>query len=235
MLLLFSRPTMAQQFAKIYAAIRALYRRLIQIWYLLFRNDVFISYTRSDAGRNYAHALATELQQRELDVLMDTFEARSSPETPEALLDQMRCCMQMVIVASPSAVTSTEVAKEVRLFPKKGRSIVLLEFSDNVRTAQWYQEYLRGLPPVPAQEGRWGQSPTTLQAVKSDGTPLAKPNGETVDLMKWEFPRLCRGGSQTLRIPGVYLPLLPSFLPKPVASRASCRCSCFSPVAIRPL
>jgi len=39
-------------------------------------------------------------------------------------------------------------------------------------------------------------------------------------LMKWEFPRLCRGGSQTLRIPGVYLPLLPSFLPKPVASRA---------------
>src|SRR5664280_889273 len=56
-------------------------------------------------------------------------------------------------------------------------------------------------------------------------------------LMKWEFPRLCRGGSQTLRIPGVYLPLVPSFLPKPVASRASCRCSCccFSPVAIRPL
>ena len=56
-------------------------------------------------------------------------------------------------------------------------------------------------------------------------------------LMKWEFPRLCRGGSQTLRIPGVYLPLLPSFLPKPVAWRASCRCSCFcfSPVAIRPL
>src|SRR5664280_2031292 len=52
-------------------------------------------------------------------------------------------------------------------------------------------------------------------------------------LMKWEFPRLCRGGSQTLRIPGVYLPLVPSFLPKPVASRASCRCSCFcfSPVA----
>jgi len=57
------------------------------------------------------------------------------------------------------------------------------------------------------------------------------------ELMKWEFPRLCRGGSQTLRIPGVYLPLLPSFLPKPVAWRASCRCSCFcfSPVAIRPL
>src|SRR5271165_94906 len=33
-------------------------------------------------------------------------------------------------------------------------------------------------------------------------------------LMKWELPRLCWGGSQTLRIPGVYLPLLPSFLPK---------------------
>src|SRR5271157_777840 len=35
-------------------------------------------------------------------------------------------------------------------------------------------------------------------------------------LMKWEFPRLCRGGSQTLRIPGVYLPLLPSFCRSPL-------------------
>src|SRR5271157_424144 len=34
--------------------------------------------------------------------------------------------------------------------------------------------------------------------------------------MKWEFPRLCRGGSQTLRIPGVYLPLLPSFCRSPL-------------------
>ena len=30
-------------------------------------------------------------------------------------------------------------------------------------------------------------------------------------LIRREFPRLCRGGSQTLRIPGVYLPLLLSF------------------------
>src|SRR5271157_5417284 len=36
------------------------------------------------------------------------------------------------------------------------------------------------------------------------------------ELMKWEFPRLCRGGSQTLRIPGVYLPLLPSFCRSPL-------------------
>src|SRR5271157_4166991 len=35
-------------------------------------------------------------------------------------------------------------------------------------------------------------------------------------LMKREFPRLCRGGSQTLRIPGVYLPLLPSFCRSPL-------------------
>jgi hypothetical protein len=65
--------------------------------------------------------------------------------------------------------------------------------------------------------------------------PIAMSRKSSSSLMKWEFPRLCRGGSQTLRIPGVYLPLLPSFLPKPRASRASCRCSCFSPVAIRPL
>ena len=52
-----------------------------------------------------------------------------------------------------------------------------------------------------------------------------------------EIPRLCRGGSRTLRIPGVYLALLLSFSPKLIVQQPCCFCGCFcfSPVAIRPL
>src|ERR1017187_7176511 len=39
---------------------------------------------------------------------------------------------------------------------------------------------------------------------------------ENARLIKREFPRLCRGGSKTLRIPGVYLPLLFSFCRSPL-------------------
>jgi hypothetical protein len=40
--------------------------------------------------------------------------------------------------------------------------------------------------------------------------PKPSAQNEGADfLIKREFPRLCRGGSRTLRIPGVYLPLLP--------------------------
>jgi hypothetical protein len=38
---------------------------------------------------------------------MDTFEARKSEETPEALLDQMCCCMQLVVVGSAGEIAST--------------------------------------------------------------------------------------------------------------------------------
>jgi hypothetical protein len=135
-------------------------------WRRILGNDLFISYSRSDAGRNYAHALAVELQARGYEVLMDTLEARPSPETPESLLRAMAGCMQLIVVASPAAIGSKEVGKEVERFPKSGRSIILLEFNQCVREAAWYREHVSGLPPVRVAE--------TLEE---------RPSKQTVDLI----------------------------------------------------
>jgi len=160
------------------------WRSLVQLWYLLFRSDVFISYTRSDGGRHYAHALASELRKRGYDPLMDTFEARVGQETPEELLDQMRRCMQLVVVASPGAIVSTEVAREIELFPKRNRSIVILEFEQNVRGAPWYQRYLVGLPPVPAGvTAGSGSQRGGLRVVECEEELASRPAAPTIDLI----------------------------------------------------
>lgn len=160
------------------------WRFFVHLWLLLFRSDVFISYTRSDRGRHYAHALASELRKREFEPLMDTFEARMSRETPEELLDQMRRCMQLVVVASPGAIVSAEVAREIELFPKRGRSIVLLEFEQDVRSAPWYASYLAGLPPVPAGEtAARGFQRDSLREVECKEGLESRPAESTVDLI----------------------------------------------------
>jgi hypothetical protein len=160
------------------------WRPLVHLWYRLFRSDVFISYTRSDRGRHYSHALATALGKRKFRPLMDTFEARMGLETPEELLDQMRHCMQLVVVASPGAMESVAVAQEVELFPKRGRSIVLLEFDQDVRGAPWYRKHLAGIPPVPAGEpAAAGPQRGGLRVVECEEGLMSRPAEATVDLI----------------------------------------------------
>ncbi len=166
-----------------------IWRWLRSFWHLAFHNDVFVAYCRNDDhGGKYAHALSVELDRRGLAPLMDMLEARPSPETPEPLLEALEFCSQLIVVASSGAIDSPEVGKEVARFPKRGRSIILVQFERLVTQAAWYREHLSGLPAV--QEGR-RPAASALEVVKEQDC-VTVPSSEVVDLIEnaFRFKRL---------------------------------------------
>lgn len=96
----------------------------------LFGRDVFISYSRKDAGR-YAPALvlAVKAKREKLSFYLDRWIAPSSSNLPRSLERHLRWSGLMVVVCTPRAVASTFVRDEVRSFGKLGRKVIPIDLN----------------------------------------------------------------------------------------------------------
>jgi WD40 repeat protein len=102
-----------------------------------FGRDVFISYSRGDAA-TYAPSLGRELASRRLTYYLDQEQAPPGRKLPLSLVRHLRRADIVVIVASPCAVTSSEVAKELTIaLERPDRVFVPIDVEKGLAGARW--------------------------------------------------------------------------------------------------
>ncbi len=94
---------------------------------IVFGRDLFISYSRKDAGR-YAPALVKAIrakrEPKKLSFYLDRYISPSSSSLPRSLERHLRRSSLMVVVCTPCAVESPFVKKEVLIFGNLGRKVI---------------------------------------------------------------------------------------------------------------
>lgn len=126
-------------------------------------HDIFVSYNRREALK-YAVALANRLAQapHRFSSAVDHLESLPSPNTPERVLRHVRWSRARVVLATPAALTSKEMARElgqIRRYP--GPLIVIAQPGVTVAGASWYAD-AAGVEPILEPGG---------QAAFADGNP----------------------------------------------------------------
>jgi WD40 repeat protein len=116
---------------------------LARIATFLFGNDVFISYSRSDAAA-YALALACELTKQKLTCYLDQWNAPPGVEIPAVIKTALSRSSMLVLVGTRGATNSVAVGQEVAEFLKTGRPIVPITFEESLPKADWFSS-IRGL------------------------------------------------------------------------------------------
>jgi WD40 repeat protein len=116
---------------------------LARIATFLFGNDIFISYSRSDAAA-YALALASELTKQKLTCYLDQWNAPPGVEIPAVVKTALRRSSMLVLVGTRGAASSVAVGQEIAEFVKTGRPIVPISFEDSIPRADWFSS-IRGL------------------------------------------------------------------------------------------
>jgi hypothetical protein len=115
--------------------------------------DVFISYARSDSTK-YAQALYTVLVQDGFACYYDQLGSPPDSEVPTSVLDHIRHCKMLVVIASPGARESVAMASEIQAFKESGelhrRAIIVINVADSLKTAVW-AGLVKGLPEVMEQ------------------------------------------------------------------------------------
>jgi WD40 repeat protein len=111
----------------------------------LNNDDIFISYSRYDA-KTYTDGLANELTKKGFSCFTDALGTDAGKEVPKSLITKLKNCSMLVVVGSPSAVTSIAVGYEIESFSlvKGTSSIVLIDFNDAISQAFW-QPFVIGL------------------------------------------------------------------------------------------
>ncbi len=112
--------------------------------------DIFISYARSDSPK-YAQALYTVLVQDGFACYYDQLGSPPDSKVPTSVLDHVRHCKILVVIASPGARESVAVASEIRAFKESGelhrRAIIVINVADSLKTTVW-ADLVEGLPEV---------------------------------------------------------------------------------------
>lgn len=91
----------------------------------LYGDDVFISYSYDDT--RYAEALAIELQARQFSVFLGGWGASPSRDLSGNVLRAARRCRLLVIVATPAAIASPFVQREVEIVSAHQRTVVPID------------------------------------------------------------------------------------------------------------
>lgn len=94
---------------------------------LLFGDDIFISYSRSD-GSHYATGLADELTKRNFSCFIDQLGAAPDKDLPADLTRKIANSTMCVVVGTPRALNSQFVRREVEQFKKTKRTIIPIYF-----------------------------------------------------------------------------------------------------------
>lgn len=111
----------------------------------LFGHDVFISYARADA-LEYAQTLADQLTRQNVATFVDQLGAPPGPQLPPALLLQLRLSSMLVLVASPGASASTNVAREVEEYLRHNNRLFVVDVAGALEGTPWYSERISGGP-----------------------------------------------------------------------------------------
>ena len=114
-----------------------------RLWRFLFGDDIFVSYSRAD-GAVYAAGLANELSARGFACKLDQWGSQPGKEIPAPLRAALRRSSLLVLVASPAAAASEQVANEVVEFRRTGRAIIPIDIGSALRSAS-YWPHLEGL------------------------------------------------------------------------------------------
>ncbi|MBD9449732.1 toll/interleukin-1 receptor domain-containing protein [Rhizobium sp. RHZ01] len=107
---------------------RSIGRRLLD---RIFGFDFFISYSWKDGG-TYARNLAHALEKEGFEVFLDREDYSSGDSWKEVGRWTLWRTAQLVLVATPEALDSKPVEREVRLFQKSKRRIVPIEFNGSL-------------------------------------------------------------------------------------------------------
>ena len=126
-------------------------RAFERLWRFLFGDDIFVSYSRAD-GAVYAAGLANELTARRFACKLDQWGSQPGKEIPAPLRAALRRSSLLVLVASPAAAASEQVANEVVEFRRTGRAIIPIDIGGALRKAPYWQQ-LEGLHISSDDEG----------------------------------------------------------------------------------
>jgi hypothetical protein len=103
-------------------------------WSTLVGYDLFISYRRSDATP-YASALFELLRQADFRCFLDDNDATPGKPLTDRLRRALKRSKVLLIVASPDLPLSIWVPKEVEIFAKSRRDIILINVEDGMTLA----------------------------------------------------------------------------------------------------
>lgn len=116
---------------------------------LLFRDDIFISYSRADGG-HYAAGLADKLTEKKYSCFIDKLGTEPDKDLPESLKKKIRNCTLFVLIGTERGTASEFVGKEIAEFKKTKRTIVPIDFDGAVGRARWY-DLIPGLAAEPEE------------------------------------------------------------------------------------
>ncbi len=113
--------------------------------------DIFISYARVD-GAGYATALAARLQEHRggLKVHIDRHAGQRSTGIPREVRVALRRSSLLVLLATKGALHSPNVLKELKAFPRRGWTVVVVAFDAPLDGAPWGGE----IAPVSSRNRR---------------------------------------------------------------------------------
>lgn len=117
---------------------------------LLFRDDIFISYSRAD-GAHYATGLADRLTEKNYSCFIDKLGTEPDKDLPKSLMKKISNCSLFVVIGTERGAVSEFVAKEIVEFKKTGRTIVPIDFGGAVARAHWYS-LIPGLAAEPEED-----------------------------------------------------------------------------------
>src|SRR4051794_5105039 len=91
------------------------FRHMLSVLGSLFGDDIFISYSRADAGP-YAAALANNLSKRGFACFLDQWGASASPGLSRTVLNAIDRSSAIVLIGTAAAVQSPMVREELTRF-----------------------------------------------------------------------------------------------------------------------
>jgi WD40 repeat protein len=110
----------------------------------LFGDDIFISYSHSDA-LNYSPALATLLAEQNYVCYLDQYGTDADNVLPPSLLRRLRRSTVLVLVGTEGVAKSKAVKEEVETFKKTGRPIIPIDVGGSLERTEWV-EVVKGIP-----------------------------------------------------------------------------------------
>jgi WD40 repeat protein len=100
----------------------------------IFGYDFFISYTRRDGGKEYAEALARRLRGADFQIFFDSDEYAMGDDWKVEGKWALRRTSQLILVASPEALSSPAVVREVEIYSSlPRRRIIPIDFGGTIR------------------------------------------------------------------------------------------------------
>lgn len=107
-----------------------------KLYRFFFGDDIFISYSRSDAGK-YATALAARMSELGYLCLLDQLGTDVNRNLPDSLREKVRRSTALVLIGTEGAASSRYVREEVNIFKESRRPIHPINVNDALSKEDW--------------------------------------------------------------------------------------------------